>query len=234
MAPRARTFLLVAVTLCLPVLLLAQHAKEAKDEGKPAMAPAKKMTDAQKITNAMSAAPAAIAKDATIMDWPATPDGKPRELRAGKNGWVCYPNSPEMFGTKAIEDPMCLDAQWQKWAEAWMGKTEPKVSGSGLGYMLKGDKGASNTDPFATGPTASNHWVVSPPHVMVLYEDRKVLDSFPSDPQNGVLIPPVASSAAAGHRERRAQRRSARARQRARAVLLPAARASSSSPDHRG
>ena len=50
MTRRARTFLLVAGALCLPVLLLAQHAKEdAKPaEGKPAMAPAKKMTDAQK------------------------------------------------------------------------------------------------------------------------------------------------------------------------------------------
>jgi len=50
-----------------------------------------------------------------------------------------------------------------------MSKAQPKVTGTGIGYMLKGDRGASNTDPFATAPTADNNWVVSPPHIMVLY-----------------------------------------------------------------
>ena len=146
----------------------------------------KKMSDAAKIKNAMSAAPAAISKDATIMDWPDTPNGQPRQLRAGTNGWVCYPNSPEEFGGASIDDPMCLDKQWQAWAGAWMSKTPPQVSAAtGLAYMLHGDKGASNTDPFATGPTADNNWVVSPPHIMVLYKDLSVLDSFPTDPNNG-------------------------------------------------
>ena len=49
----------------------------------------------------------------------------------------------------------------------------------------KGDAGASNTDPFAMGATDSNQWVVSPPHIMVLYTDTKMLDAFPSDPTNG-------------------------------------------------
>jgi hypothetical protein len=61
------------------------------------------------IQNAMSAAPAAIAKDATIMDWPDSPGGQHKQLRAGTNGWVCYPNSPLEFKGLATEDPMCLD-----------------------------------------------------------------------------------------------------------------------------
>jgi hypothetical protein len=80
---------------------------------------------------------------------------------------------------------MCLDKEWQKWGEAYMSKKDPKVSATGIAYMLKGDNGASNTDPFATGPTASNDWVVSPPHVMVLYPDTKMLDAFPTDPKSG-------------------------------------------------
>jgi hypothetical protein len=60
---------------------------------------------------------------------------------------------------------MCLDKAWQSWAEAWMSKTEPKISATGIGDMLRGDRGASNTDPFATSASASNQWVVSPPHV---------------------------------------------------------------------
>ena len=66
-----------------------------------------------------------------------------------------------------------------------MSKTNPNVTGPGLAYMLRGDKGASNTDPFATGKTPTNDWIVSPPHVMVLYQDLKMLDSFPTDPMNG-------------------------------------------------
>ncbi len=66
-----------------------------------------------------------------------------------------------------------------------MSKTEPKVSATGIGYMLRGDRGASNTDPFATSATASNQWVISPPHIMVLYQDLKLLDAYPTDPKTG-------------------------------------------------
>jgi len=170
--------LFAAVVLLTPVLLAAQHPAKEK-------ATSSKMTDSQKIANAMSAAPAGIAKEATIMDWPDTPQGQPRQLRAGTNGWVCYPNTPAALEGASGEDPMCLDKEWQKWAEAWMSKTEPKVSATGIGYMLHGDRGASNTDPFATGPSASNQWVVSPPHIMVLYQDLKLLDAYPTDPKNG-------------------------------------------------
>ena len=51
--------------------------------------------------------------------------------------------------------------------------------------ILRGDHGASNTDPFATGPTASNQWVVSPSHVMLLVPDAKMLDTMPTDPHSG-------------------------------------------------
>lgn len=175
---RARMPLIAAVVLLAPVLLAAQHPKQEK-------AIPSKMTDSQKIANAMSAAPEGIAKDATIMDWPDTPKGQPRQLRAGTNGWVCYPSTPAAFEGASGEDPMCLDKAWQTWAEAWMNKTEPKVSATGIAYMLHGDRGASNTDPYATGPSASNQWVVSPPHIMVLYQDVKLLDAYPTDPKSG-------------------------------------------------
>ncbi len=181
---RARMPWLAAMALLIPVLLQAQHSQDSK-ERKAGAKHASKMTEAQKIQSATSAAPAAISKNASIMDWPDTPTGEPKQLRAGSNGWVCYPSSPGEFGAAAIEDPMCLDKEWQKWGEAWMSKKEPSVSATGIAYMLKGDKGASNIDPFATGPTASNDWVVSPPHVMVLYPDTKMLDAFPTDPRSG-------------------------------------------------
>lgn len=157
------------------------YAKQAQTTAKPAV----KKTDAQKIADAMRAAPAGIAKAATIMDWPETPTGQPRQLKAGTNGWVCYPSTPGEFGAAAVDDPMCLDKIWQSWAQAWMSKKNPTLTGSGVAYMLMGDKGGSNTDPFATGPTATNNWVTSPAHIMVLYADLKVLDALSTDPKNG-------------------------------------------------
>ena len=56
---------LAAFALLVPSVPYAQHAMPAAAAKKPA-----KATDAQKIANAMSAAPTAIAKNATVMDWP--------------------------------------------------------------------------------------------------------------------------------------------------------------------
>ena len=174
---------LVAVASVVPLPLAAQHQHAAGMEGAKA-APAGKSA-ARKIANAMSAAPAEISRNATIMDWPDTPNGAPKQLRAGTNGWVCFPNSPSEFGAASVDDPMCMDKQWQAWGEAWMSKKDPQITGTGIAYMLKGDRGASNTDPFATKQTADNAWVVSPPHIMVLYQDLKLLDAFPTDPKSG-------------------------------------------------
>jgi hypothetical protein len=161
--------LFVVLVLLTPVVVYAQHARKP---GTP------RLTNAQKIALAMSAGPTEIARHATIMDM--TDMAKPKQLRAGTNGWVCY---AMILGTS--NETMCLDKEWQKWAEAWMNKTEPKIEGTGIAYMLRGDNGASNTDPYATQPTADNQWVVSPSHIMVLYSDPKMLDAYPTDPKSG-------------------------------------------------
>jgi len=135
-----------------------------------------KLSKAQKIALAMSAGPAEIARNATIADMTEMNGEAPKELRAGTNGWVCY---------AAVRQPMCLDKEWQKWAAAWMSKSDPKLEGTGIAYMLRGDTGASNTDPFATSATADNQWVVSPAHLMLLLPDPKMLDAYPTDPKNG-------------------------------------------------
>ena len=181
--PRYIVLTLAAIASLASSVLYAQHKMSPPSAA--AKTAAAKMTPAQKIANAMSAAPAVISKNATIMDWPEKEGGQPKQLRAGTNGWVCFPSAPAEFGPASGDDPMCMDKQWQAWGEAWMSKAQPKVEGTGIAYMLKGDKGASNTDPFATGPTATNNWVVSPPHIMVLYGDLKLLDAFPTDPNSG-------------------------------------------------
>jgi hypothetical protein len=46
-------------------------------------------------------------------------------------------------------------------------KDPPKPKTVGVAYMLKGDNGASDTDPYAMKRTADNQWVVTGPHIVV-------------------------------------------------------------------
>lgn len=121
------------------------------------------LSDAQYVTEALSAAPKAIAKDATVVR--VDKDGKTRTLREGKNGFTCM-----MMGT----DKMCNDGNSMEFINAVM-KHEPPPDKVGVSYMLVGDDGASNTDPYAMEKTADNHWVVTGPHIMVVGPASKSL-----------------------------------------------------------
>jgi ribosomal protein S11 len=168
--------MVAALTSAVPSLAIGQTTDMSSTATTQKTPATPKMTEAQKIALAMGAGPTEIAKNATIVDMTDMSGGQMKQLRAGTNGWVCY----AFAGA-----PMCLDKAWQKWMEAWMSKSELKVESTGIGYMLRGDQGASNTDPYATAPTADNQWAVSPAHVMVLYQDRNMLDAYPTDPKSG-------------------------------------------------
>ncbi len=132
--------------------------------------------DAALIASALSAAPASIAAIATVRSF----DG--RVLRQGSSEWVCMPDSPEIPNNT----PVCLDAPWRAMMGALMQKQTPHVARMGFGYMLQGDLPTSNDDPFATGPTPTNHWIQKgPPHIMIVVPDPALLDSLPTDPSNG-------------------------------------------------
>ena len=142
-------------------------------------APAAKGSAAAKIASAMSAAPSRISSAATIAE--IGPDGKIVTLRAGTNGYTCFPDDPNT----PKPDPICADKAWGQWFEAWMAKKPPMTRQVGIAYMLQGASDASNTDPFATKPAAGADWVNTPAHTMVIVPDPKQLDSYPSDPKSG-------------------------------------------------
>jgi hypothetical protein len=137
-----------------------------------------------KIAEAMSAAPTAIAQHATIMDRPATPGGAPALLRAGNNGWTCTPSS-DAAREAGRPNPSCADERALEWFAARAARQIPQLEIVGIDYKLMGDNGASNIDPFATGPTADNEWVVTGPHVIIFPPDVADLTGFPSDPGSG-------------------------------------------------
>jgi hypothetical protein len=174
---------IVAVTALLAVGYGVSAGAQTKPKKKTAArAPA---ASAAKIAQALSAAPPDIRKGAMVMDWPATEGGAMKMLKDGTNGWTCMPSSPAPAGALG-QDPMCFDKTFSAWGDALMAHKDPPAATTvGVAYMLRGDRGASNTDPFATAPTAANQWVVSPSHVMMILPNSAQLDAFPTDPTNG-------------------------------------------------
>lgn len=136
----------------------------------------KQMSDSEYIAQALSAAPEAVAKGAAVVRMEK--NGSMRTLRAGKNEFTCM-----LMGT----DKMCNDRNSMEFIHAVM-KHMPPPDKVGISYMLAGDQGASNTDPYAASKTASNHWIVTGSHIMVFGPPSKALgyteaqDPDPSKP----------------------------------------------------
>jgi hypothetical protein len=178
---RAFPFVMLLAAAVLGTAAAAQEAPPSKASNKAGSKPMSQKAgpgDKQAmIREALSAAPRAIAKTATVKDW----DGN--VLKQGSGAYTCYPTPP--MQEKIGKEPMCLDQVWQAWGEAWMNKKDFKADKVGVAYMLEGDTGASNTDPYATAPTKDNQWVVSGPHTMVVLPNPADLDSISTDPNNG-------------------------------------------------
>ena len=136
------------------------------------------------VASAESAAPAAIAHDASIMT--ADASGAMKQVRKGTNGWTCIPDAPDTPGP----DPMCFDSNAGKWVDAWLHHKPPPAGTVGLMYMLEGGTDASNTDPYATKPTAENNWIKTGPHVMVV-GSKEILAGHPASTKPDTSVPYV-------------------------------------------
>jgi hypothetical protein len=129
---------------------------------------------ADAIADALSAAWPGMAAGATVVDWEGN------VLREGSNGYMCMPTPPNLVD----KAPMCMDSEWAEWADAWANKKDFSADQLGISYMLAGDGGASNIDPYAEGPTDDNEWIKEGAHLMII-APPELLDAFPTDPDNG-------------------------------------------------
>lgn len=175
-----RKWQLVLPSLALVALCAGCKKEEAPQQAAEPAGPAPG-TPEWKIQNAMSAAPAAIASGATIMEWASSPDSQPHQLRAGTNGWTCFADNAESPGN----DPMCFDGMFGGWATAWMSHRNPNITSLGVAYMLQGGSDASNTDPFKMTPDSGQPWVNTGPHVMIVVPNVRGLSGLPTDPAGG-------------------------------------------------
>jgi hypothetical protein len=129
--------------------------------------PSTPANDAEYIKLVMTAAPDEIVRDATIVRM--EPNGDVRTLKKGTTEFTCF------IGNNV---PMCSDPNAMEWAKAWQTHAPPpdKV---GFIYMLNGDNGASNTDPWATKPESGNHWIKTASHVMIVCPPAKAMTGYP-------------------------------------------------------
>ncbi len=126
------------------------------------------------IESAVSAAPASLAKNATIKDW----DGN--ILRSGSNGWTCFPDVPGNGGN----DPWCVDASWLNLLDALKKGKAPTYDKLGIAYMLAGDAPVSNITP--KGKKEDGDWVEGlKAHLMIVAPDQSLFDNISTDPNNG-------------------------------------------------
>ena len=142
------------------------------------------MSDDQLIASAVSAAPAAVAKDAGVMTMDA--DMKVKTLRKSKNGFICMPDVPETPGP----DPMCVDKGGMAWLDAWAMHKDPPKGVIGFGYMLLGGSDPDNMDPYAAKPPAGMQWVTTGPHIMIFNAPDMIKD-YPTAKQPDTSKPYV-------------------------------------------
>lgn len=119
-----------------------------------------------------TAAPGAVLEGATVLDMKE--DGSMAVLQKGANGWTCM----DPGGA-----PMCADANAMEWLQAYKSKG-PAPQKLGFIYMLRGDSGTSNTDPYAAEEKPDNNWIKTGPHVMIVGAEAKgLLLAYPRDPK---------------------------------------------------
>jgi hypothetical protein len=124
-------------------------------------------TETQYLAKVMTAAPPKIVKNSTIVRMEG---GSMQTLQKGTNGFTCM-----VMGNGT---PMCADPGGMAWLHALV-THGPPTDKTGFIYMLAGDTGTSNTNPYATKPEPGNHWVQTGPHVMIVGPAAKTMASYP-------------------------------------------------------
>ena len=176
-----QVYFFASVAFCVTAALAAPVTPEVPKE------------DAAFIAKAVTAAPSAIGKNATIVR--VNDEFVPTAvLQKGRTAGPAGLNP-----TCGI--PYCADANAMEWYNAAYTKGTP-ADKTGLIYMMTGDTGTSNHDPYATD---KSHWVVTGPHLMLVGKAARELGAtyphamdpdpthpyvmFPDTPYQHIMIP---------------------------------------------
>jgi hypothetical protein len=157
--------------LALSLILFSQNLKaQTVTEKHP-------VTDAEKIADALSAGPEFITKNATILDWPATPGGEYRVLRKGTNEWSCLPAVPGY----PHDEPGCFDKVFMQFMKDGLAGRMPQINAIGISYMYKG---AFVRKPGETDQSKPEFHVG--PHIMIVSPNQDELQAYNRDGTTGM------------------------------------------------
>ena len=133
------------------------------------------VTDAEKIADALRAAPQFITAGATIVDYPASKGDEWRVLRNGSSEWTCLPGPPP--GSKH-DDPGCFDKVFFQFVKDVLAGRPQHVNRLGVAYMYTGHTVPGATgEPFRVGP-----------HIMVVSPHPDELEGFTHGGWDGTYV----------------------------------------------
>ncbi len=133
-------------------------------------------SDAEKIASAVQAGPKFVTQNATVIDYPTSPSGEFRVLRAGTNGWTCLPG----FRGAAHDEPGCFDQVFLQFIKDSIAGRTPNVQSVGISYMYGGKFVPNKSHAMGSG----NEFHVGP-HIMIIGLDQKTMQTLNQDGSNG-------------------------------------------------
>jgi hypothetical protein len=136
----------------------------------------KSQSDAEKIASALSAGPKFVTQKATVIDWPTSPSGEFRVLRAGANRWTCLPSVPGA----AHDEPGCFDQVFLQFIKDSLAGRTPNVHSVGISYMYGGYWVPNKSHAMGSG----NEFHVGP-HIMIIGLDQQMMRTLNQDGSNG-------------------------------------------------
>jgi hypothetical protein len=153
------------------VLLITAVVTYAQTPASP-----KSKSDAEKIASAQQAGPQFVTRNATVLDYPTSPSGEFRVLRAGSNEWTCIPGFPGA----AHAEPGCFDQVFLQFIKDTTAGRTPSVQSVGISYMYGGKWVPNKSHAMGSG----NEFHVGP-HIMIIGLDPKTMQALNQDGSNG-------------------------------------------------
>jgi hypothetical protein len=101
-----------------------------------------------------------------VLDYPTSPSGEFRVLRAGSNGWTCLPGLPEA----THDEPGCFDQVFLQFVKDSIAGHTPNVGSVGISYMYAGFWVPNKSHAMGSG----NEFHVGP-HIMIIGLDQKMM-----------------------------------------------------------
>ena len=151
--------------------MTATASAQTATQGHPA-------TDPEKVADALRAGPTFITKNATILDWPSTPDGEYRVLRNGTAEWTCLPGAP----SDPHDEPGCFDRIFLEWLKEGIAGRTAHIDRIGIAYMYAGA-----WVPHQNAPSESpDRYFHVGPHIMVVSPNQDELTGFTRDGAGGM------------------------------------------------